>query len=177
MKAGKHVLTEKLMGHSVHECKEMARVAKQIEQASGHRPSAALQHSVRQRGRHDPPRPDRRDPQHPRPVAPRQPARQRQLVAAAARRQDGPAAGQARQRIWKSPRAWRSTSLNKEIAKLAVAQARDRSGPQQRDRHASSHEIDQLTLQYLDHAVNAENYGYQEHHAGRRHASARPSRS
>jgi len=27
MKAGKHVLTEKLMGHSVRECKEMARVA------------------------------------------------------------------------------------------------------------------------------------------------------
>ncbi|NUQ65277.1 MAG: Gfo/Idh/MocA family oxidoreductase [Pirellulales bacterium] len=29
MRAGLHVLTEKLMGHSVHECKEMARVAKQ----------------------------------------------------------------------------------------------------------------------------------------------------
>ena len=28
MRAGKHVLTEKLMGHSVHECKEMGRVAK-----------------------------------------------------------------------------------------------------------------------------------------------------
>ena len=26
MKAGLHVMTEKLMGHSVHECKEMARV-------------------------------------------------------------------------------------------------------------------------------------------------------
>jgi len=29
MKAGKHVLTEKLMAHSVHECKEMGRIAKQ----------------------------------------------------------------------------------------------------------------------------------------------------
>jgi len=29
MKAGLHVMTEKLMGHSVHECKEMARAAKQ----------------------------------------------------------------------------------------------------------------------------------------------------
>jgi len=28
MRAGLHVITEKLMGHSVHECKEMARVAK-----------------------------------------------------------------------------------------------------------------------------------------------------
>jgi predicted dehydrogenase len=29
MRAGKHVLTEKLMAHSVHECKDMARVSKQ----------------------------------------------------------------------------------------------------------------------------------------------------
>ena len=38
MKAGLHVLTEKLMGHSVHECKEMARVAKQtnLHLATGH---------------------------------------------------------------------------------------------------------------------------------------------
>jgi len=38
MKAGKHVLTEKLMGHSVHQCKEMARVAKQtgLHLATGH---------------------------------------------------------------------------------------------------------------------------------------------
>ncbi len=27
MRAGKHVLTEKLMAHSIHECKEMGRVA------------------------------------------------------------------------------------------------------------------------------------------------------
>ena len=38
MKAGLHVLTEKLMGHSVHECKEMCRVAKQTHKhlATGH---------------------------------------------------------------------------------------------------------------------------------------------
>ena len=38
MKAGLHVLTEKLMGHSVAECKEMARVAKQTGKhlATGH---------------------------------------------------------------------------------------------------------------------------------------------
>ena len=34
MKAGLHVLTEKLMGHSVHECKEMARVAEADRPAS-----------------------------------------------------------------------------------------------------------------------------------------------
>ena len=38
MKNGLHVLTEKLMGHSVHECKEMARVAKMqnVHLATGH---------------------------------------------------------------------------------------------------------------------------------------------
>jgi len=38
MKAGKHVLTEKLMGHSVRECKEMAQVAAQtgLYMATGH---------------------------------------------------------------------------------------------------------------------------------------------
>ena len=38
MKVGLHVLTEKLMGHSVRECKEMARVAKQtgMHLATGH---------------------------------------------------------------------------------------------------------------------------------------------
>ena len=88
MKAGKHVLTEKLMAHNVAQCKEMGRVAEQTGQDPGRRPSAALQHSVRQRGRHDPARPDRRHPLHSRPVASRQPARQRQLAAAAARRQN-----------------------------------------------------------------------------------------
>jgi predicted dehydrogenase len=38
MKAGLHVMTEKLMGHTVHECKEMSRVAKQTNLllATGH---------------------------------------------------------------------------------------------------------------------------------------------
>lgn len=38
MKKGKHVLTEKLMAHSVHECKEMARVAEaqKLFLATGH---------------------------------------------------------------------------------------------------------------------------------------------
>jgi len=35
MKAGKHVITEKLMGHTVHECKEMGRVAKQTNTILG----------------------------------------------------------------------------------------------------------------------------------------------
>jgi predicted dehydrogenase len=38
MRAGLHVITEKLMGHSVHECKEMTRVAKETKLllATGH---------------------------------------------------------------------------------------------------------------------------------------------
>ncbi|MCA9247934.1 MAG: Gfo/Idh/MocA family oxidoreductase, partial [Planctomycetales bacterium] len=38
MRAGKHVLTEKLMGHSVHQCKEMARVSAETNRhlATGH---------------------------------------------------------------------------------------------------------------------------------------------
>ena len=38
MRAGKHVLTEKLMGHSIHECKEMGRVARETGRllATGH---------------------------------------------------------------------------------------------------------------------------------------------
>ena len=35
MRAGKHVLTEKLMGHSVHECKEMGRVARETKKNTG----------------------------------------------------------------------------------------------------------------------------------------------
>ena len=38
MRAGKHVLTEKLMGHSIHECKEMGRVSRDTGRilATGH---------------------------------------------------------------------------------------------------------------------------------------------
>ena len=38
MRAGKHVLTEKLMGHSIHECKEMGRTASETGKllATGH---------------------------------------------------------------------------------------------------------------------------------------------
>jgi predicted dehydrogenase len=38
LKAGKHVLTEKLMAHSIHECKEMGRIAKEsgLLLATGH---------------------------------------------------------------------------------------------------------------------------------------------
>ena len=51
MQNGKHVLTEKLMGHSVPICKEMGRVAKQQDKllATGHQRHYSI--LVRQRGR------------------------------------------------------------------------------------------------------------------------------
>ena len=79
MLAGKHVLTEKLMGHSVAQCKVMGRVAAETRQAAGHRPPAPLQHPVRQRRQPDSLGRARPTALHPGPVAPRQPARQRQL--------------------------------------------------------------------------------------------------
>ena len=94
MKAGLHVLTEKLMGHSVHECKEMARVADETKLAPGHRPPAPLQHPLPRGDGHDPARRAGRSALHPGAVAPRQSARQRQLAtAAAAGGQEGRQAG------------------------------------------------------------------------------------
>jgi len=48
MRAGLHVLTEKLMGHSVHQCKEMARVAKQQNKllATGHQRHYNIQYAT-----------------------------------------------------------------------------------------------------------------------------------
>ena len=90
MRAGKHVLCEKLMAQTIAPVQGDGPAGGGVEgrrrqsDHPGGRPSAALQHSVRQRGRPDPPRPAGRPAPHPRPVAPRQPAGQRQLVAAAA---------------------------------------------------------------------------------------------
>ena len=96
MQAGLHVITEKLMGHSVHECKEMARVAKQTKLllATGHQRHYSILYDNAVEA--DPRGAAGRAALHPRPVAPRQPARQRQLAAAAAR------VGQAEATRWPS---------------------------------------------------------------------------
>ena len=82
MKAGKHVLTEKLMAQTVGKCKEMARVAQQTNKvlATGHQRHYSILY--RQRRRHDQARSDRRHSPHPGPVAPCQYAWQRQLASA-----------------------------------------------------------------------------------------------
>ena len=94
MRKGKHVLTEKLMAHDVAQCKEMARAAANSATPTGNPIVFAVGHQrhysilydnavdqIKQGllGRY---------PSHPRPVASRQHAGQRQLAAAAARRQE-----------------------------------------------------------------------------------------
>ncbi len=77
MQVGLHVLTEKLMAHSVHECKDMARMAELDRLDSGRRPPTPLQHPLRQRRRFDLAWHLGRLALHPRPVESRQSARQR----------------------------------------------------------------------------------------------------
>ncbi len=72
MKAGKHVFTEKLMAHSVSECKEMCRVARETNRLLADRPPAPLFGAVRQREFPRPAKPPRRHPPHPGPLAPQQ---------------------------------------------------------------------------------------------------------
>ncbi len=72
MKAGKHVFTEKLMAHSVAECKEMCRVARRDQSAACRRSPAPLLRTLRQRQFPDPERRARRDSPHPGPLAPKQ---------------------------------------------------------------------------------------------------------
>ena len=84
MRAGKHVLTEKLMAHNVAQCKADGARGSRKEPVPGDRPSAALQRAVRQRRAPAAMGPAGRNPPHSRSVASRQPARPRQLAAAAA---------------------------------------------------------------------------------------------
>jgi predicted dehydrogenase len=160
MKAGKHVLTEKLMGHSVHECKEMARFAQQTDKilATGHQRHYSILydnavdtirrgligeiHSIRAQWHRDNlpghdswsmPLPDDK-------MAHRIAKLQKDLDAAKGLAID---------------------SLGKEIAKVSALK-RDIEAARNNVIESLSHEIDQLTLQYLDHAVKAENYGYQD---------------
>ena len=72
MKAGKHVFCEKLMAHSVAECKEMCQVARDKNRllAIGHQRHYSVLYDNANYLR--PERPPRRHPPHPRPLAPQQ---------------------------------------------------------------------------------------------------------
>jgi predicted dehydrogenase len=160
MKAGKHVLTEKLMGHSVHECKEMARFAQQSNKilATGHQRHYSILydnavdtirrgligeiHSIRAQWHRD------NLPGHDSWSLPLPDDKMGQRVARLSKELEG-AKGLA------------IDKLGKEITKL-VSLKREIEAARTNTVDTISHDLDQLTLQYLDHAVKAENYGYQE---------------
>ncbi|MEX0978563.1 MAG: Gfo/Idh/MocA family oxidoreductase [Pirellulales bacterium] len=154
MKAGKHVLTEKLMGHSIHECKEMARAAQQTGKilATGHQRHYSILydnavdtirrgligeiHSIRaqwHRGNlpgHDSwsmPLPDE-------------------------------AMGKRIAKLKKDLESARGLAIETKLSALVKEIESARSGMVSR----MNKELEQLELQYLDHDVKAENYGYQE---------------
>ncbi len=159
MAAGKHVLTEKLMGHSVHECKEMGRFARQFDKqlATGHQRHYSILydnavdtirrglvgeiHSIRAQW-HRSNLPGRDSWSMPLPDE-----KMAQRLAKLRKERDL-AKGIAIDELNKD--IARLTSLRKEIESA-------RSGMVDRlDR-----EIEQLALRHLDHAVKAEDYGYQ----------------
>jgi predicted dehydrogenase len=160
MKAGKHVLTEKLMGHSVHECKEMARFAAQSNKilATGHQRHYSILydnavdtirrgligeiHSIRAQWHRD------NLPGHDSWSLPLPDDKMGQRVARLTKELEG-AKGLA------------IDKLGKEITKLASLK-REIEAARSNTVDSISRDLDQLTLQYLDHAVKAENYGYQE---------------
>jgi predicted dehydrogenase len=160
MKAGKHVLTEKLMGHSVHECKEMARFAQQTDKilATGHQRHYSILydnavdtirrgligeiHSIRAQWHRD------NLPGHDSWSLPLPDDKMGHRIAKL-------------QKDLEAAKGLAIDSLGKEIAKVSALK-RDIEAARNNVIESLSHEIDQLTLQYLDHAVKAENYGYQD---------------
>lgn len=160
MKAGKHVLTEKLMGHSVHECKEMARFAQQSNKilATGHQRHYSILydnavdtircgligeiHSIRAQWHRD------NLPGHDSWSLPLPDDKMGQRVARLSKELEG-------------AKGLTIDKLGKEITKL-VSLKREIEAARSNTVDTISHDLDQLTLQYLDHAVKAENYGYQE---------------
>jgi predicted dehydrogenase len=160
MAAGKHVLTEKLIGHSVHECKEMARFAKKSDKilATGHQRHYSILydnavdtirrgligkiHSIRAQW-HRGNLPGRDSWSMPLPddeMAKR---------LAKLKQERDLAKGLA------------IDDMGKEIAKLKSLQKEMESVRAQAVNRLSQ-SIDDLELQFLDHAVKAEDYGYQE---------------
>ncbi len=154
MKAGKHVLTEKLMGHSVHECKEMARVSQQANKllATGHQRHYSILydnavdtirrgligdiHSIRaqwHRGNlpgHDSwsmPLPD-------------------------------DAMGKRIAKLKKDLETAKGAAVDSKLSSLKKEFESARSHMMDK----LSKELEQLELQYLDHGVKAEDHGYEE---------------
>jgi predicted dehydrogenase len=160
MKAGKHVLTEKLMGHSVHECKEMSRFAAQTNKllATGHQRHYSILydnavdtirrgiigdiHSIRAQWHRD-----------------NLPGRDSWSLPLPDDKM-----GQRVARLKKDLETAKGLAIddiNKEIVKLASFR-KEIEAAKANTVEQLSKDLDQLSLQYLDATVKAENYGYQE---------------
>jgi len=160
MKAGKHVLTEKLMGHSVHECKEMARFSQQSNKllATGHQRHYSILydnavdtirrgligeiHSIRAQWHRD-----------------NLPGRDSWSMPLPDDKM-----GQRVARLRKDLETAKGLAIddiNKEITKLASFR-REIEAAKANTVEQLSRDLDQLSLQYLDASVKAENYGYQD---------------
>jgi predicted dehydrogenase len=159
MAAGKHVLTEKLMGHSVHECKEMARFAKQSDKilATGHQRHYSILydnavdtirrgqigeiHSIRAQWHRD------NMPGH---DSWSMPLPDEKMAARLAKLS----------RDLETAKGLAIEDLNKDIAKLAALR-REVEAARSHVIASFEREVAQLTLQQLDAAVKAEDFGYQ----------------
>ncbi len=133
MKAGKHVLTEKLMGHSVHACKEMGRMAKETNKilAVGHQRHYSILYdnavdTIRNKAIGD-------------------------IHHIRAQWHRGNLPGKD---SWQPPLP--DEKMAKRIAVLQTAL----SGARGADIDKLTHQLAQLEAQYADQAVNAADYGY-----------------
>jgi predicted dehydrogenase len=154
MKAGKHVITEKLMGHSVRQCKEMARASEQLNKilATGHQRHYSILydnavdtirrgligeiHSIRAQW-HRGNLPGKDSWSMPLPDE---------------------AMGKRIAKLKKDLEATKGAAIDTKVAALRkeIESARNDLV------NKIASELEMLELQYLDHAVKAEDYGYQE---------------
>ncbi len=159
MRAGKHVLTEKLMGHSVHECKEMARASRNLNKilATGHQRHYSILydnavdtirrgligeiHSIRAQWHRD------NLPGHDSWSMPLPDEKMAKRIAALKKNLE-------------TAKGLAIDDLNKEIVKLASLK-RDFEAARASTIDTLSHDLEQLSLQYMDHGVKAEDYGYE----------------
>ncbi len=134
MKAGKHVLTEKLMAHSVHECKEMGRVAKELNKqlVTGHQRHYSVLYDnavfMIRSGLIG-------DIHH---------------IRAQWHRDNLPGAD-----------SWSPALPDDAMAESLKKAKKALEGAKGADIDALAKKVEQLTHQYADHIVKAENYGYE----------------
>ncbi len=156
MAAGKHVLTEKLMGHSVHECKEMGRFAEKFNKilATGHQRHYSILydnavdtirrgligeiHSIRAQWHRD------NLPGHDSWSMPLPDDKMGKRLA----------------KLTKDLEVAKGLSIDKQVEKL-TALKKDFEAARAGVMKTLDHDIEQLRVQFMDRDVKAEDYGYQ----------------